>query len=105
MSDRSANLIQRSEVCDCCVTPGDIPFNLEEAHTLTRSLGCLDVISGSSGEGERSRDTASVNKQHPMATAMATHTATHTHTWFEMCVNVAHVPSSPSSSEAILPEV
>lgn len=58
VSNRSANLIQKSEVCDCCVTPGDIPFNLEEAHTLTCSQGCLDVISGSSGEGERSRDTA-----------------------------------------------
>lgn len=49
------------------------------------SEGYLDVISVNSGEankpteGGRNRDTAPVNKQHPMATATATHTHADTH--------------------------
>lgn len=62
-------------------------------HMHTHSQGYLDVISVTSGEvnkpteGERNRDTAPVNKQHPMATAMATHTLTHTWNRFKMHVD------------------
>lgn len=69
--------------------------NHARTHIHTRSQGYLDIISVNSGEankhtdGERNGDTVPVNKQHPMATAMATHTLILTHTWnrFKMHVD------------------